>query len=457
MEKKVKAIINKHIDNSSQLTNDTFVSDLTKAKGEIVICNDPNNPTIYIMDSTGSPRKIAGGGGGGTTSNYDDTAIWTQVNTNTAAIEELRTSGVGGSSVLQTDIIVAGLDPNSQFGAGNYKNGDVISAGTPYQTIFENFLCKESYPTNVKTQSASATASMNDLTLTLDQSDIVEVGTLVTMTEAKTNGSKANTTASTVTNMTNGYSWSDNDERFSTNTTITKPCTTTVLDNNYTISATITSGFNADTVNHVLTTPENQTGVGAASLLVTALGCVEEGENSVTINATGASYNYSADAIDKVYYCSNLGKTDATKYVNGVTAVSSTTSKATTSKTATVTGAYKYFMGYSTNTSFEQFDSESVRGLNVMSDWLVKDGTTELVNNGTIVKSNGMSVVIACPVSYKLATINYSNQADMVSKFTANGVVSVMTGEVATDYMVYVYPITNNAVVEFTNVTLVKA
>jgi hypothetical protein len=298
---------------------------------------------------------------------------------------------------------------------------------------------------------------MNDLTLKLDQSDIVEVGTLITMTEAKTNGSKANTTASTVSNMTNGYSWSDNDTRISSNTSIEKPCIATVLDNNYTISATITSGFDADTVNNVLTTPETQTGVDTASLLVTALGCVKEGENSVTINATGASYSYSADAIEKVYYCSNLGKTDPTKFVDGVEAVSATTNKATTSKTATVIGAYKYFMGYSTNTSFEQFDSEAVRGLNTMTDWLVTDATTELVSNGTIVKSNGMSVVIACPASYKLASINYSNQADMLPKFSANGIVSVMTGEVATDYMVYVYPITNNAVVEFTNVTLVKA
>ena len=45
----------------------------------------------------------------------------------------------------------------------------------------------------------------------------------------------------------------------------------------------------------------------------------------------------------------------------------------------------------------------------------------------------------------------------MLPKYSANGIISVMTGEVATDYMVYVYPITNNAVVEFTNVTLVKA
>ena len=455
MAQKAKAIINKHIDSSNQLTTDKFVSDLEKAKGELVICNDPDNPTIYIMDTNGKPRKITGGGGGGSTSSYDDTAIWAQVNTNTTAIEELRTSGVGGSSVLQTDIVVAGLD--SKFGAGNYKNGDVISAGTPYQTIFENFLCKELYPEDVKSQKAIAVTVMRDLTLTLDQTGTVEVGTLVSLTEGKTNGSMINSTSTTISNIEYGYSWSDNDTRISTDKMINRLCTTTNADNNYTISAVITSGFDADIVNHVVTTPDEQTGVGNASLLPTELGCVVEGENTITINATGASCSYTAGSIDKVYYCSNLGKTDADKYHDGIEAVSETTDKATTSKTATVTGAYKYFMGYSPNTSFDQFDSDTVRGLNAITDWIVQDGTTELVNNGTIVKSNGMSVVIACPASYKLASINYSNQADMLPKFSANGIVSVMTGEVATDYMVYVYPITNNAVVEFTNVTLVKA
>ena len=71
MAKATKAIINKHIDNSTQLTNDKFVSELEKAKGEIIICNDPENPTIYIMDTQGNPKKISGGGGGVTTSNYE--------------------------------------------------------------------------------------------------------------------------------------------------------------------------------------------------------------------------------------------------------------------------------------------------------------------------------------------------------------------------------------------------
>ena len=45
----------------------------------------------------------------------------------------------------------------------------------------------------------------------------------------------------------------------------------------------------------------------------------------------------------------------------------------------------------------------------------------------------------------------------MLPKFTSVGIVSVKTGEIYTDYNVYVYPITNNAEVEYTNVTLVTA
>lgn len=86
-----KAIINKHIDTVQDVVlTDLFVKDDTKNKGELVICNDPENPTIYIMDTTGNPRKIAGGGGSGSAEAYDDTAIWNAVNKNTEAIADLK-------------------------------------------------------------------------------------------------------------------------------------------------------------------------------------------------------------------------------------------------------------------------------------------------------------------------------------------------------------------------------
>ena len=86
-----KAIINKHIDSVQDVVlTDLFVKDDTKNKGELVICNDPENPTIYIMDTTGNPRKIAGGGGSGSGEAYDDTAICNAVNKNTEAIADLK-------------------------------------------------------------------------------------------------------------------------------------------------------------------------------------------------------------------------------------------------------------------------------------------------------------------------------------------------------------------------------
>lgn len=355
-------------------------------------------------------------------------------------------------TVLQKDIVIAGLG-NSGIGAGNYKNDMTISAGTDIYTILENLLCKELYPESVGHQTATAGASMAALTLSLDQSGDIEVGTLVKLTEGKTNGTSASGVKdSVVSGMTYGYSSEDNDTKESSATTITKTCSTAVADNAYTISATINQGFSADTETKVKTVPSTATGTGSAELAETELGCVCEGVNKITINATGASYSYSADAIDAVYYCSNLGKTDANKKYTGVTAVSDTTSKATKSTHKEVTGKYKYFMGGSQLQDPANLDSDAIRGL-VKSDWVTKDGTTQI---GTWT-SPGYSVVIACPSKYKLATITDSMGNSYMSKFSKSATVSVKTGEINTNYTVYMYPLENDDKMDFKNITLSKA
>ena len=419
-----KAIINKHIENLEgvDLTN-IFNSDTDKNKGEIIICNDPSNPTIYIMDSKGSPRKIASEGG-----NVDTTP---------------------------EEIIVAGLE--GQLGAGNYTNGSVIPAGTNIYEIIQNILCRELYPTSVNAKTASATATMNDLILKLNKSGTIEVGTLVTLIEGKTNSSNVSVTQnSQITGMTYGYSSEDDDERDTVDTSITSNCVTQLKDNIYTISAKINKGFN---VNENINIPEAKTGEGAAELAETIIGCVSEGDNEITISASGPIYSYNADAIDKVYYCSNLGKTDASQYHPGVDAVNNETTRPSKTATANITGAYRYFMGYSTNTSYDQFDSESIRNLNLKQNWINKDSVTTIVDSNTM-KSNGESIVIACPNSYKLTTIE-NPPADLLPLFLSSGsgsdgIVKVKCGEIDVDYHVYVYPITNGAKVDFKNVTLTK-
>ena len=419
-----KAIINKHIENiEGVVLPNLFDSDADKNKGEIIICNDPSNPTIYIMDSEGTPRKIASEG--------------------------------GSVDTTPEEIIVAGLD--GQLGAGNYTNGTVIPAGTNIYEIIQNILCKELYPTSVNAKSATATSTMNDLILKLDKSDTVEVGTLVTLTEGKTNGGNVSVTQnSQITGMSYGYSSDNDNERDSMDTSIISNCITKLKDNTYTISAIINEGFDADENVNI---PEAKTGDGNASLDETAIGCISEGNNEITISASGATYSYEADAIDKVYYCSNLGKTDASQYHNGVEAVNSETTRPTKNTSTNIIGAYRYFMGYSNNTSYDQFNSESVRALNVKSDWVIKDAVTTIVDSKAIT-SNGKSIVIACPNTYQLASIE-NPPADLLPLFLSSGtgsdgVVKVKCGNIDVDYHIYVYPITNGAKVDFKNVTLIK-
>ena len=356
-------------------------------------------------------------------------------------------------SLIPEDIIVAGLD--SKFGAGNYNNGDKIPAGTDIYDILQNILCKELYPSNVNTVVASATANMNNLTLSLDKSDTIEVGTLVKLTSGSTNGSSVSTINSKISNIEYGYSTQNNNIKECFDSYIEKECIAEVSDNKYTISASIISGFSADISKYVKTVPETKTGEGSAVLEETNLGCTIEGENKITINAEGASYKFNADAIDKVYYCSNLGKTNESQYHAGVEAVSDETNKPTKSASASVTGKYKYFLGYSTNTSYEQFDSNTIRQLTVKTGWLNINSNTEVVG-GTAIKSNGKSIVIACPNKYKLSNIENGVGANILGNFKSQGVVKVKTGEIDTEYIVYVYPITNNTEVEFKNVKITK-
>lgn len=460
-----KAIINKHIESVDgvDLAN-LFDIDIEKNKGEIVICNDPSNPTIYIMDSDGSPRKIASNSGS-TGESYDDTELRNLISKNTEeiakntkeieenkqAIENL--GDIDVNATIPEDIVVAGLE-EGQFGSGNYKNGDVITANTQIYTILKNILCKELYPTSVTAKSASVVSTMNNLTLTLSHSDIVEVGTPVRLIEGKTNGGNVSVLQnSQITGMTYGYSSENDNTKDSSDTSIVNNCHTELNDNNYTISVYINNGFNANGDPNI---PNTKEGEGDAVLEEEHIGCVAEGSNKIRISATGATYSYSADKINKVYYCSNLGKTDETHYNDGVAEVSGVTAQPTKTATAEITGAFYYFLGYSSNTAYDQFDSDSIRNLTTKNDWINSENNTIIVGSEIMV-SNGQSIIIACPSTYELKSINYSNQANMMSKFSSVGEVDVKTGEINTKYKVYVYPITNNTQVEFTNVSIGKA
>lgn len=356
-------------------------------------------------------------------------------------------------TVLEKDLVIAGLD--GQFGAGNYSNNDVIPAGTDVYTILQNILCKELYanPSNVI---GKITASIAKPAITLDKSSTQEVGTLVTMNSATVANSTIATTGHSVNGMEYGYSTANDNTQDSANKSISKSWSTAATGGSYKMVASLT-GFNADTVTNQQNTPAT---VSAQTMSKTVLGCLAEGDNKITVNVTGDTFTCSIDGIDAVYHCSNLGNTNSGKVTTAIEAISNKVSNApTNSDSKTVKAQYKYFLGYSTNTLYNQFDSASVRALSAKTNWVTINGTTTIVDaNGT--KSDGKSIVIACPSKYKLATVQNGVGADILENFTtkgSQGVVSVKCGEINVDYNVYVYPITNSAVVEFKNVTLTKA
>ena len=126
----------------------------------------------------------------------------------------------------------------------------------------------------------------------------------------------------------------------------------------------------------------------------------------------------------------------------------------TTSKT--VTGKYYYFFGYSEKTNCEDFTSSDIRNLKVLNDWMTIDGDTEVLGAEEKMSSNGKSIVLAWPSKYTLKSFDNGVGADIMPNFTSRGTVKVETGMIETDYMVYVYPITNGSVVEFKNIKLIN-
>lgn len=185
---------------------------------------------------------------------------------------------------------------------------------------------------------------------------------------------------------------------------------------------------------------------------------VVEGTNTLVVSQSGQTAKCDALPTTKVF-----GATNTKVLLDNVYATFTDTKPAdkalTSSKSVNMTGKYKYFMGYSSNTKYSDFVSASVRALTTKTGWVTKDGTTTIVG-ATAIKSNGNSIVIACPATYKLASVNNGVGANIIDSFTtkgSQGIVEVTTGNITTAYNVYVYPITNGAEVEFKNVTLTKA
>ena len=227
---------------------------------------------------------------------------------------------------------------------------------------------------------------------------------------------------------------------------------------NYTISDTYNDGyFESSDKGYYTDASFNQinetTGGKLYSLnAVESVDFVPDDSSSIVVEAKDYSFNctvHYGKTNDDVKPKTNLGNIDVS---NGVIPAGTCNSN-----TLTMHGRYKYFFGYSTNTSYDQFNSAQVRALTALSGWANLTGETVLLNGSSTVTSNGTSVVVACPPGYELNKIlDPMTKASYLPNFTSIGTVNVNTGNVVSTYTLYIYPITSGAQVSFTDIRIIK-
>lgn len=240
---------------------------------------------------------------------------------------------------LNKDIVVAGM--SAQFGAGNYENNDIIPAGTDIYTILQNILCKELYPTAVKSTQGNITSSVAKPTISLSQSGTVTYGTPCTLNSVTCGKLNINPSASQVTGLTYGYSSADDDKADSTSTTITKNVTSSITDATYDLAVSFT-GFNGQT--SMTATGE---GKDECKIESTALGIITMGNNTISVTQTGPAVMGEIEKIESGYTVSNLGNTDVSKTYDAVLALSKELARPTSSDSKTITGVLPCFYNLS--------------------------------------------------------------------------------------------------------------
>ena len=328
-----------------------------------------------------------------------------------------------------------------------------IEANTDIQSLLLSLFTKVEWPTPTVTEGKiNTTIAAPSFTLksgTTDASNkTYEVGTVLTMSNVTLSGVSNATSARTCGEFTYGYSDSVDGAITKAKTISIDATNITVNGDNYTMSRDFTGFANTDDSATPSTTASEVT-------LASADCVVAEGECKVKVSVSGPKGKCTFAEMPSYFVTSNIGTlSEGHKSPTQSEATVTEDTTPTNSKEIKVNGRYKYYVGYSTNTLYSQFDSDAIKALAAKKDWIDVNSTTTVLNDTTKFTSNGTSIVVACPAKYKLATITNGVGADILANFRSVGEVSYTNGSVTTTYMVYVYPITNGATVEFKNLTL---
>ena len=372
----------------------------------------------------------------------DESSLTLDSASNTFSVKSVDAS----KTKLGSTITIAGgplandITDNWPTGAEWTSEGNkVIPAGKSLEEILTALFLKVVEGT-VTWGTASWSPTINKPSVALSASGPVEVGTTVKVSTLSA-GTASGKTRSVTCTCTEGYFNADADGNVTGD--YQSGDKTISVNGSITGDAELACTWNGDAVEVTVNSTTLQ---------------VKEGTNTFAVSQSGQSATCNALPTTKVFASTN------TKSPLAANATFSESKPAdiplSSSNSKTCSAQYKYFVGYSDKTAYNQFDSASVRALNAKTSWITVDGTTTILDDKTAIKSNGKSIVIACPNKYKLSTITNGVGANIVDNFTvkgSDGTVDVTTGNTTTVYHVYVYPITNGAEVEFKNLSLTKA
>lgn len=293
-----------------------------------------------------------------------------------------------------------------------------IEAGN-LQAVLEALFSQNKWAANpTRTIPSNLTVSMSSPSISYDKTGTLEVGTTVKLSaSAKTASASAKVEYS---GFEYGYATELNGTVTDGNPSSVTITGTQVEGSNYKLSFVTNDGFNDVDVADVTgsTTSNNEL-------------IVEEGTNKVTVTATAPSFSATVGAQDAIYAASSLGRTDA----EHVVAASESTTIESTAKTATnnasVTGAYKLYVGASAS---KVADSDGIKGL-ASTNWT--NGATAVSFAGGTFPA-GQYATIAMPSAWSLKEVKNGMDLVITDNFaTVDTIEYVLPDGSKVDYKVY--------------------
>ena len=124
--------------------------------------------------------------------------------------------------------------------------------------------------------------------------------------------------------------------------------------------------------------------------------------------------------------------------------------------TINYTVKYKYYIGTATTDPTDKITLQGLNmltGLSINNAFLENSGTTTIVNDKTIVKTDGNSLYIAIPTSYTISSIKSSLGADLLGTLSEPIVITYVTNN---DYKLYKLPVVGGAKVELKDIKITK-